>query len=102
MRVKLTDSSLRSYHPRANQYVIGDSSCPGLCIRITPAGVKSFVFTYRNKATRKVTGFAIGRYPDMALTHAREIANEARRIAAKGGTPLAPRFGGGTGTAEKN
>jgi len=102
MRVKLTDSAIRSYQPRDNQYVVGDSSCPGLCIRITPNGVKSFVFTYRNKAARKVICFTIGRYPDVALTFAREIANDARKTAANGGTPLAPRAGSaGGGGAEK-
>jgi integrase len=89
MRVKLTDTAIRSYQPRASQYAIGDASCPGLCVRITPKGVKSFAFAGRNKATGKVTWLTIGRYPDVALTRAREIANDARKTVANGGTPLA-------------
>jgi hypothetical protein len=90
MRVKLTDSAVRSYQPRAAQYSIGDAACPGLCIRITPKGVKSFAFAYRNKSTGKVQWLTIGRYPDVPLTRAREAAHDARKIAASGGTPLTP------------
>jgi hypothetical protein len=48
MRVKLTDTAIRSYQPRASQYAIGDAACPGLCVRVTPNGVKSFAFAGRN------------------------------------------------------
>jgi integrase len=91
MRVKLTDSAIRSYQPRASQYSVGDAACPGLCVRITPNGVKSFAFAYRNKGTGKVQWLTIGRYPDVPLTRAREAANDARKVAAGGGTPLAPK-----------
>jgi integrase len=89
MRVKLTDTAIRSYQPRAAQYSVGDAACPGLCIRITPKGVKSFAFAYRNRTTRKVEWLTLGRYPDMPLTKAREIANDARKAVANGETPIA-------------
>src|SRR5262245_59531684 len=91
MRVKLTDTAVHSYKPRAKQYSKGDASCPGLCVRITPKGVKSFAFAYRNKATRKVEWLTIGRFPDVPLTRAREVANDARKTIANGGTPVAPK-----------
>jgi hypothetical protein len=47
---------------------------PRLCVRITPKRVKSFAFAYRNKATRKVEWLTIGRYPDVPLTRARDVA----------------------------
>jgi hypothetical protein len=92
MRVKLTDAAIRSYQPRATQYAKGDAACPGLCVRITPKGAKSFAFAYRSKTTGKVEWLTIGRYPDMPLMKAREIANDARKTVASGGTPLAPRY----------
>ena len=55
MKAKLTDTGIRSYQPRAKQYAIGDAACPGLCIRVTPGGIKTFAFAYRNKGTGKVT-----------------------------------------------
>jgi integrase len=88
MRVKLTDTAIRSYQPRAAGYAVGDAACPGLCVRITPKGVKSFAFVYRNKAKGKVECLTIGRYPDVPLTRAREVANDARKTVANGGTPV--------------
>ncbi|MDE5446459.1 integrase arm-type DNA-binding domain-containing protein [Bradyrhizobium sp. CSA207] len=92
MKAKLTDTGIRSYQPRAAQYSIGDAACPGLCIRITPGGVKTFAFAYRNKGTGKVTWLTLGRYPDVPLSRAREIANDARKTVAGGGTPLTPKI----------
>jgi integrase len=89
MRVKLTDTAIRSYQPRATQYAKGDAACPGLCVRITPKGIKSFAFAYRNRTTRKVEWLTLGRYPDVPLTTAREIANDARKAIANGQTPIA-------------
>jgi Arm DNA-binding domain len=89
MRVKLTDTAIRSYQPRAAQYSVGDAACPGLCVRITPKGIKSFAFAYRNRTTRKVEWLTLGRYPDVPLTKAREIANDARKAVANGETPIA-------------
>jgi len=91
MKAKLTDTGVRSYQPRAKQYAIGDAACPGLCIRITPKGIKTFAFAYRNKGTGKVAWLTLGRYPDVPLARARELANDARKTAALGGTPLTPK-----------
>jgi len=92
MKAKLTDTGIRSYQPRAKQYAIGDSACPGLCVRITPKGIKTFAFAYRSKGTGKVAWLTLGRYPDVALARARELANDARKTAATGGTPLTPKI----------
>jgi hypothetical protein len=92
MKVQLTDTGLRSYKPRAAQYAIGDAACPGLCIRITPKGVKTFAFAYRDKGTGKVGWLTFGRYPDVPLARARELANDARKTVAAGGTPLTPKI----------
>jgi hypothetical protein len=91
MKSKLTDTSVRSYQPRTKQYAIGDAACPGLCLRITPKSVKTFAFAYRNKGTGKVTWLTLGRYPDVPLARARELANDARKITAAGGTPATPK-----------
>ena len=89
MKAKLTDTGLRAYQPRAAQYAIGDAACPGLCLRVTPKGVKTFAFAYRNKGTGKVAWLTLGRYPDVPLVQARELTNDARKTVAAGGIPLA-------------
>jgi hypothetical protein len=91
MKTKLTDRAIQSYRPRAAQYAIGDAACPGLCIRVTPKGVMTFAFAYRDKGAGKVKWLTLGRYPDMPLAQARALANDARKAAALGGTPLAPK-----------
>jgi hypothetical protein len=91
MRAKLTDTAIRAYQPRAAHYAIGDAACPGLRLRVTPKGIKTFTFAYRNKANCKVDWLTLGRYPDLPLTRARELANDARKTVASGGTPLAPK-----------
>jgi integrase len=90
MKAKLTDTGVRAYQPRAAQYAIGDASCPGLCIRVTPKGIKTFAFAYRDKAASKVKWLTLGRYPDLSLAKSREMANDARKIIAAGGTPVTP------------
>jgi len=87
-RIKLNDSIIKSKDPKDKPYTVGDLLCPGLCLRVTPMGVKTFAFAYRHKVTRKVVWLTIGRYPDVTLTRAREIANDARKVAAGGGTPV--------------
>jgi len=88
MRKNLTDAAIRSFEPGAKQYAKGDGACPGLCLRVTPKGAKTFAFAYRHKATGKVVWLTIGRYPEVTLTKARERANDARKVAANGGTPV--------------
>jgi hypothetical protein len=83
MRIKLTDTGIRAYRPRAKQYAIGDAACPGLCLRITTKGIKTFAFAYRNKGTHKVMWLTLGRYPDMARTRERRPQDRrSRRHAA--------------------
>src|SRR5215469_4175477 len=91
MKTKLTDTGIRSYRPHAKQRAIGDAACPGLCLRITPKSVKTFAFAYRNKGTGKVKWLTFGRYADVPLARARELANDARKTIAAGGTPVTPR-----------
>src|SRR5262249_5116947 len=88
MKSKLTDSSIRSYKPRAKQYSIGDAACPGLRLQITPKGIKTFAIVYRDKGTGKVVSLTVGRRPDVPLAHAREFANDARRVLAVDRTPV--------------
>src|SRR5262245_35516099 len=81
-RIKLHDKVILGAKPKAKQYAIGDAACVGLCLRVTPKGAKTFAFAYRHKATRKVVWLTIGR------SQARERADDARKVAAGGGTPV--------------
>jgi len=52
MRTKLTDAVIRSFKPREALYTVGDATCPGLCVRITPKGVKTFACQFLRLHTK--------------------------------------------------
>jgi integrase len=54
-------------------------NCAGLHLRITPNGVKSFMFIYRSKITGKPDNVFIGRHPDVELKTATEWVEGARK-----------------------
>ncbi|WP_297803835.1 site-specific integrase [uncultured Brevundimonas sp.] len=62
-----------------------DTEVPGLGIRISPAGVRTFFFQFRvGPRQGKLT---IGRYPDWAVEAARKQAREYRVLVDKGEDP---------------
>lgn len=42
MREALTDKKLESLKPKAQRYEVHDLYCPGLSVRVTPEGRKTF------------------------------------------------------------
>jgi integrase len=62
---------------------IGDGG--GLFYEITPSGVKRWV--YRYKINAKAGKYTIGRYPELSLTTAREVHQEARNLVKQGLNP---------------
>lgn len=89
-KIKFTDIWLQKLPTPARPEVhYGDASCPGLSLKHTARGVKSFRFTYRlGKRTGSLT---LGKYPDLPLKAAREQANDMRRLVVSGTDPRQPR-----------
>lgn len=71
--LKFTKATLLSIAPDPHKRIeYADSVLPGLRIRITPAGVKSFcVARYRDHKFIRVT---LGKFPDLTVDQARELA----------------------------
>jgi integrase len=65
-----TDKALDNLKPEKSRYEVSDGS--GLRVRVSPTGVKSFVWYHLDKRTGKNVGVTIGRYPDISLSHARK------------------------------
>lgn len=89
--IRLTAKAVQSAKADPSKRVeVWDALCPGLCLRITPQGAKTWVVRYRTKD---------GRQPRMSLgpagsgegdlQKARDRATEIRRIARDGGDPAA-------------
>jgi integrase len=86
----LTDAFVRSISaPESGRLEISDSRCTGLAIRVTPNGVKSWSFRYRDPISGRTERYAIGRYPDTSLATARTLADEKRVGVSRGSNPRA-------------
>jgi len=86
--VSLTDAYIRGLPPPSSgRLEVTDLRCPGLTLRVTSSGAKSFAFRYRDKTTGKLERLTLGRYPDMPLADARREVGSQRAQIAKGANP---------------
>jgi integrase len=67
---------------------LADSKLPGLRLRITPAGAKTWVLGCRDTHGR-ARRFPLGRYPDQGIADARKAARSVREKIAAGADPIA-------------
>ena len=82
----LTDLSInKEKSPTSGRREIFDAYCPGLCIRITPTGHKSFCFYYRLGG--KNQRLTLGPYPGIKIKAARRVAGDARTAVSEGRNP---------------
>jgi integrase len=84
----LNDRTMQSLKaPTKKRYaLIWDHQLPGFGARVTAAGVKSFILSYRNAGRRK--RYTIGRYPEFSVQAARIEAEKLRGDIRKGADPL--------------
>lgn len=80
----LTDTAIRQLKPAASLYRRSDRH--GLCIEVTPQGVKHWRFRYRWAGKAKM--ISLGTYPFVTLAQARDRSFEARRLLANGQNPV--------------
>jgi integrase len=63
-RQRLTDTKIAALRPAAKRRLVADPECPGLYVRITPAGSRSFTVVARDphgaQVWREVEGTAVG------------------------------------------
>lgn len=85
MRKALTDKTLEALKPQIRRYEVHDLYCPGLSVRVSPEGRKSFSVRYRYGVKQK--RLTIGVYPRMPLAKARERAMDYLRQVDEGSDP---------------
>jgi len=81
---KLTDSSIKAAKcpPDKDRLELSDAACPGLILRVTKAGSKTFSFKYWSPLGKTVA-LTLGSYPDLELAAARsKVADHRKTIAA--------------------
>lgn len=92
MQVKLTEPAIRAAAARVassgKREDISDATLPGLRIRLTPAGGKSWVLACRD-SLGDMRRFPLGDFPVMGIGEAREAARALRAEVRKGADPVA-------------
>jgi integrase len=79
----LTDLQIKKLVPRSTRFEVSDGK--GLSIRVTPAGVKSWIYRYTfNGIPRRMT---LGNYPGIGLADARTRHGEAMQELQRGIDP---------------
>lgn len=82
----LTEKRVRDARPTEKTRIEWDREVKGLGLRITPAGVKAFVFDYRSDGTKR--RMTLGRAGDLSLREARRTATAFRQAVREGKDPL--------------
>ena len=85
---KLTDKAVANLKARPMRYQAFDEGCPGLSIRVTPTGGKSWVWQYREHVAtsggyepgKRTRFWTIGTYPALSLRDARARTDKARSL----------------------
>src|SRR6476620_8345289 len=85
-----TDAAVKRLKPpKTGQVDIFDKGYPGLALRLSYGGNRSWVYFYRiNGRLRRMT---LGTYPALSLADAREAWRNARNDAQSGREPTRPR-----------
>ena len=92
MAERITDRLVRDLVlPETGNRIVYDNKVSGFGIRVTAAGAKSFILTYRNAdgRDRRIT---LGRYgPEWSVEAARKHGSKLKKQIALGEDPLADR-----------
>ncbi len=79
----LNDRQIKNAKPKEKAYKLPDNG--GLFLLVTPAGGKLFRLKYRIDGKEKL--LSIGKYPEISLQEARQIAEQAKSMRANGLDP---------------
>ena len=81
----LTDAKIRALKPKDKAYKVADYD--GLYVNVSKSGSKLWRFKFRLDGKEGLLSF--GKYPDLSLSEARYLRDEARRKVVKGINPAA-------------
>src|SRR5262249_50082884 len=84
----LSDARIRAAKPKDKAYKLFDTL--GLYLKVSTSGARLWRFKYSLNGHEKL--LALGQYPDVSLSRAREKRDEARRLVADGVDPAVQRL----------
>jgi hypothetical protein len=82
---RLTDRSIEALKGRAARYEVWDEARKGFGVRVTPRGVKSFIWVYHFQG--KPRRLTFGTYPALTLASAGLKLAEAKQLLDRGLDP---------------
>lgn len=82
---KLTDRSIAALKPKTARYEVWDEGRKGFGVRVTPRGVKSFVWVYHFAG--KPRRLTLGKYPALGLADAGVKLADAKHLLERGEDP---------------
>jgi hypothetical protein len=85
LRTKLTKRSVEALEPGRADVLAWDTEMPGFGLRVTPAGVRSYVLQYRRGARR--VRMTLGRHGSVTCEEARRLARKHLGAVAGGADP---------------
>lgn len=87
-RMKLTDKLLKSLtvEPGKKDRMVFDAECPGMAVRITVAGTRSFIVQWTDPSTKRKVREALGVWGSITLEQARTAARARLGDVARGST----------------
>ena len=88
--IPFNDLSLKNLLAEKNQYEVWDERLPGLGLRVSPGGTKTWNLKY--KMGGKSRRMKLGSYPALSLKDARAKAKEAFSVVAAGNDPQAQKL----------
>ncbi|QQB37130.1 integrase arm-type DNA-binding domain-containing protein [Achromobacter deleyi] len=83
----LTDAHCRNAKPREKLYRLNDHK--GLYLEVKPSGVKAWRYRYTLHGNASM--YALGDYPDVKLSEARQLCEDARKLVKQGISPAQQR-----------
>lgn len=89
MKIKFTDTFIKSLRTTGKPYSHGDTEHRGLMVRVSATGTKTFALAYHSKVGQKTRFLTFGRYGDMTLADAFAAHAKARAALANGDDPQA-------------
>src|SRR5208283_2461794 len=94
MAVRLTDTEIGKAlreAPQTGRRDVADEGCPGLRLRVTPAGTATWVLACRDRQGR-MRRFTLGGYPAKEISMARDEARALRvKVKQEGADPTVER-----------
>lgn len=84
-KIGLTATQVKQAKAQQKEYALSDGG--GLTLRIKTNGSKSWLLRYNKPITKKRVNFSLGKYPDISLAKARELAQGNRELLAGGTDP---------------